>query len=131
MESMSKNTDRISSLYGMLFPEKGPSPFSFTSKYMEPLANLSSIDMIYVDFIILGSVVIGYYGQMHMTANHCEGRTEWNADNVVLKGMTQLHSFPQQYEELIATAKKETGCENVFARPIEQYPKISASEEIK
>lgn len=120
MEAIADKADEIGSAHGLLHPENGRSPFWFSPIDAEPLSKLSSIDMVYVNYLVLGDVTLGFYGlaRMDIEKNN-NGLVELKTDNVVLKGMTQLRSFSGQYEELITAAKKETGCQNVFSRPFE------------
>jgi len=120
METIVENAALIASAYRLSHPETGPAPFSFVTERVEIPEMPLSIELLYIDFLRLGSVTVGYYGLAHVVGTLCEDKIEWKSENVVLKGMTQLYSLPQQYEQLKETAQKETGCKNVVARPFEQ-----------
>lgn len=111
------NADHISGAFALAHPEEGPTPFSFTSEYKEPLPATLNMDMLYANFFALDWVIIGYYGVMHVVGERRENKFEWKSDDISLRRMVQLTFLPQQYEELIESAKKETGIENVISRP--------------
>ncbi len=71
--------------------------------------------MLYVGFLRLGGTAIGYYGTMQAFARRSGDEMLWRSDNIHLKAARQINFFPKQYQELIETAKAETGLQNVFA----------------
>jgi hypothetical protein len=119
MELILENAARIDSAYALSHPEAGPT-LSFVTEGVEMPETPLSVELLYIDFLKLGSVTIGYYGLAHVVGTRSEGKIEWKSENLTLKSMTQLHSLPQQYEQLKETAQKETGCKNAIARPFEQ-----------
>ena len=119
METIVENGTQITSAYILTHPEAGPAPFSFATERVKIPEMPTSIELLYVDFLKLGNVTIGYYGLAHVIGTCREDKIEWKSENVTLKSITRLHSF-QQYEQLKEAARKETGCTNIAARPFEQ-----------
>jgi hypothetical protein len=118
MDDLLQNAPRIASAYRLAHPETGPAPFSFSSE-TSPAAPLS-LEVLYVDFVKLGSIAIGYYGLANVVGRRTDARVEWEGENVILKHMTLLHSLPVQYPKLIDDARRETECQSVFARQLEE-----------
>jgi hypothetical protein len=114
MEDIVRNGLAITAGAQLIHPEIEPVTISFVSALGKIPDVPLRFEAIYVDYLLLGSVAIGYYGLTHVVGNCREDQIEWNTESVALKCMKQLHSFPKQYEEMIEAARRETGCQNIF-----------------
>ena len=65
-------------------------PTPFVTPRSESASTSFSVDVLYVDYLELGCVTVGYCGLTTVTGRCLNGWIEW---------MTQLYSLPQDYDE--------------------------------
>jgi hypothetical protein len=72
--------------------------------------------MLYIDWITIGDVTLGFYGLAKMNGSLENGQMVWTTENVALKSITRLHDLPTDLNKLMETAKTQIGCSNIWMR---------------
>jgi hypothetical protein len=116
IEQVVDRAKQISSASHLTTPGEGLAPAKFTTEIAKGLTYPYVTDMIYMDYLPLGDVMLGYYGVSKVTGTLSGEQIEWNTDNVELKNIVRLYRFPEDFEKLREQAQKETGCGMVWHR---------------
>ena len=96
---------------------KGKNYFkSFETERSPEIIDLNKIEVVCADFVVIGDVVLAYCGRIKFDLKHQDEHVKWVPAQFEPKIFENVSNFPKQYEDLIETAKRETGCSNVLSR---------------
>jgi hypothetical protein len=97
-------------------PSKGKFPLKFTSETGNVTQSSFTLDMLYIDWIRIADVTLGFFAVGKMTGLVEDAKIEWTTDNVELKSIIRLHNLPNDLEKMTESAKAQTGCQNIWLR---------------
>jgi hypothetical protein len=116
MKELSDNRYSILRLNLLAHPSHGQFPLKFITEIGGVKEASLVLDMLYIDWITIGDVTLGFYGLTKMTGSLENERIVWATENVELKSITRLHDPPTDLNKLMETAKTQTGCSNTWMR---------------
>ncbi len=116
VEQLVDSHRQISIAHRLINPHLGLQPLSFKTDACEPVTSPLALDMVYIDFVPLGSMTLGYYGLTQVIGKPTDDAIVWQSENVALKSIVELRQLPDDYAKLKERAEKETGCCNFWVR---------------
>jgi hypothetical protein len=118
-----EDPDRIRAAYLLSHPGRG----AVTRSFKTPAAALPEdpyeLDVVYAEVFRLGEITVGFYGLGRFIGQNAGESIVWKTNNVVLRRMSPLKSLPDDYMNMIETAKRETGIQAVMSRTIDEQQK--------
>jgi len=95
------------------------SPLSFNTENHEALNVPASLEVLYVNFISLGKLTLGYFSVATMDVERHPTEISWRSKKIDAREIRVLQYFPDDYDEFIEHAKRATGIDAVIAnRPV-------------
>ncbi len=121
-----EDPDRIRTAYLLSHPDKGTVTRSFKTGPGTLPRDPYEIDVLYADAFRLGEVIVGFSGLARCVGQKAGESIVWKASSFVLKRMSVLKTLPNDYINMIETSKRETGCQAIMSRTIEE-PRVDIS----
>lgn len=116
MEELIDRAKQIEAAFALTNSNGGVAPAAFSSEIATVISYPFAGRMLYLDYLPLGEITLGYYGVGYVNATIVGDQVEWKTDNVILEGCVQLHHFPEDFERLIKSVSNEQGCELIWHR---------------
>jgi hypothetical protein len=116
MKEISDRQKQLLYLDLLTHPHKGPPPLKFVTEKSDLQDTAYELDVLYIDWIMLGEVIVGYYGKARLAGVVGGEEITWTANNVELVSLVELHNLPGDLTNLVQTAKDQTGCPNSWTR---------------
>lgn len=114
-----KDIIRVSKI---LSRDQSISSLGFDTDFHDGLTLSEPVDMLYINFITIGDITIGYYAVASMTAERHPDKISWKSKSLEPRGIKVLSDFPDDYAAFVDQAKRTTNISSAFV--VSPTPKI-------